>query len=92
MFSPSSILMSSKFPLRLPNFSLWKFLMKLHFGSIGDHAKTTIIMEHVYPVGVPTIEDMKKKEHNQTMLEICSALNYAKFDNIKECTSAFKMW
>ena len=66
--------------------------MKLHLGSIGDHAQNSIIVEHVDPVDVPTIEDMKKKkEHNQAMLEISSALNYAKFYDIKGCTSVFKM-
>ena len=78
--------------LNRDNFAAWKSLMKLHLGSIGDHAQTTIIVEHVDPVGVPTVEDMKKyKEHNQEMLEIASALRYAKFDDIKGCASTFKM-
>ena len=34
----------------------------------------------------------KKKEHNQEMLEISSALSYAKFDDIKGLDSAKKMW
>ena len=47
------------------NFAAWQSLMKLHLGSIGDHAQILIIVEHVDPAGVPTIEDMKKKkEHN----------------------------
>ena len=47
--------------------------MKLQLGSIGDHAQTTIIVEHVDLVGVPIVEDMKKKkEHNQAILEIAS--------------------
>ena len=69
--------------------------MKLHLRSIGDHAKNSITVEHVDPTSVPTIEDMKKKkkkEHNQAMLEIASALSYAEFDDIKGCTSTFKMW
>ena len=54
--------------------------MKLHLGSIGDNAKTSIIVEHADLASVPTGEDMKKnKEHNQAMLEIASALNYAEF-------------
>ena len=41
-------------------------------------------MEHVDPTRVPSVEDMKKKkEHNQAMLEIASALSYVKFDDIK---------
>ena len=48
--------------------------MKLHLVGLGDHAQSTIITEHVDPTKAPTIEDMKKKkEHNQTMLEIASS-------------------
>ena len=51
--------------LNRDNFITWQSLMKLHLGSIGDHAQTSITMEHVDPVGVPTAKDMKKKkEHN----------------------------
>ena len=58
--------------------------MKLNLGSIGNHAQTTIIVEHVDPTGAPTVEDMKKKkEHNQAMLEIAYALDYVDFDDIK---------
>ena len=79
--------------LNKDNFASWKSLMKLHLGSIGDHAQTTITVEHVDPASVPTAEDTKKnKEHNQVMLEIASSLNYAKFDEIKVCTSTFQMW
>ena len=50
-------------------------------------------MEHVDPTKVPTTEDMKKKkEHNQEILEIASALSYAKFDDIKGWNTAKKMW
>ena len=49
-------------------------------------------MEHVDPVGVPTTKDMKKKEHNQAMMEIASALSYAKFDDIKGYKSTSQMW
>ena len=67
--------------------------MRLHLGGIGDHAQNLITMEHVDPVGVPIVEDMKKKkEHNQAMLEIASALSYAEFDEIKGLDSSKKMW
>ena len=50
-------------------------------------------MEHVDLVGVPTVEDMKKKkEHNQVMLEIASALSYVEFDDIKGWKTTYKMW
>ena len=64
--------------LNRDNFPAWKSLMKLHLGGLGDHTQSTITTEHDDPVGIPTTEDMrKKKEYNQTMLEIASALSYA---------------
>src|SRR5271170_6998418 len=67
--------------------------MKLHLGSIGDYAQISIVTEHVDPTGTPTAEELKnKQDHNQTMLEIASALNYAEFDDIKGCNTTFKMW
>ena len=78
--------------LNRDNFTAWKSLMKLHLGRIGDHAQTSITVKHVTLAGVPTAEDMKKKEHNQAMLEIASTLHYAEFDDIKGCNTTFKMW
>ena len=67
--------------------------MKLHLGSIGDYAKTSITVDHVTLAGPLTADDMnKKKEHNQAMLDIASALSYAEYDDIKECDTAHKMW
>ena len=75
------------------NFATWKSLIKLHLGSIGDYAKTLITVEHVDPSGPLSADDLnKRKEHNHAMLEIASALNYAEFDDIKGCDTAFKMW
>ena len=34
----------------------------------------------------------KKKEHNQAMLEIASALSYVEYDDIKGCSTAHQMW
>ena len=79
--------------LNKDNFVAWKILMKFHPRSIGDHAQILIDVEHVDPTGAPTAEDLKKKkEHNQVMLDIASALSYVEFDGIKRCNSAFKMW
>ena len=79
--------------LNKENFIAWQSLMKLHLGSIGDYAQTSIVTEHVDPTGTLTAEDMKnKQDHNQAMLEIASTLNYAEFDDIKGCNNAFKMW
>ena len=47
------------------NFPAWKSLMKLHLGGLGDHAQSTITIEHVDTSRALTIEDLKKKkEHN----------------------------
>ena len=79
--------------LNRDNFLACKILMRLHLGGIGDHAQSSILVEHVDLVGVPTTKDMKKKkEHNQAMLEIASTLIYAEFDDIKGCKTAYKMW
>ena len=45
------------------NFPTWKSLMKLHLGGIGDHAQSSISVEHFDPTGVPTTEDMKKDKN-----------------------------
>ena len=67
--------------------------MKLHLGSIGHYAQTSITVSHTNPARPLTVEDMnKKKEHNQAMLEIASALSYAEYDDIKECDTAHKLW
>ena len=64
--------------LNRKNFIAWKSLMKLHLGSIGDYARESVATEHTDPTGAPTAEDLKNKhQHNQAMLEIASALNYA---------------
>ncbi|OYD06038.1 hypothetical protein [Paludifilum halophilum] len=79
--------------LNKDNFFEWKSLMKLHLGSIGYYAQNSIVTKHVDPTSTLIAEDMKNKhEHNQTMLEIASALNYAEFDDIKGYDTAFKMW
>ena len=83
-----------EFPkLNKDNFVAWKSLMKLHLGSIGDYAQTSIIADHVTPAGPLITDDMnKKKEHNQEMLEIASTLSYAEYDDIKGCSTAHQMW
>ena len=79
--------------LNRDNFPAWKILMNLHLGVLGGHAQSTITTKHVDPTGALTTEDLKKKkEHNQTMLDITSTLSYAKFDDIKNLDSAKKMW
>ena len=74
------------------NFSAWQSMMKLHLGEIDDYSQDCITTEHVESTP-PTVDDLRKrKEHNQAMLEIASALSYAEFDDIKGLDSAKKMW
>ena len=78
--------------LKKENFVAWKILMKLHLGSIGDYAQTSITVDHVDPTRSLTSDDLsKKKEHNQAMLEISLALSYAKYDDFKGCDTTHKM-
>ena len=79
--------------LNRDNFVAWKSLMKFHLGSIGDSAQTSIKVDHIDPTRPLTKDDLsKKKEHNQVMLEISSALSYAEYDDIKGCDTTCKMW
>ena len=74
--------------LKKENFPTWKSLMKLHLGGLGDYVQAMTTTKYVEVVGALTTHQMKeKKEHNQEMLDIASALSYLEFDDIKECTS-----
>ena len=73
--------------LNKDNLFVWQSLMKLHLRSIGDYAQTSIGIEHVTLASTLTTNDLNKKEHNQAMLEIASALNYVEFDDIKGCNT-----
>ena len=48
--------------LNKDKFPTWKILMKLHLGILGDHAQTTITIEHVNHIGALTAKDLKKKK------------------------------
>ena len=40
-----------------------------------------------------TIEEtVEKKSHNIMMIDIASPLNYAKFDEVKDCGTIYEMW
>ena len=41
--------------IKRDNFPASKSLMRLHLGGIGDHEKSSILVENVDLVGVPTI-------------------------------------
>ena len=50
--------------LNRDNFTTCQSLMKLHLGGLGDHAQSTIAIEHVDPIGVLTTEDLERKKEN----------------------------
>ena len=68
--------------LNKDNFIAWKSLMKLHLGSIGDYAQTSITVHHTDPARPLIVEDLSKKKE-QTLLEIYSTLSYVEYDDIK---------
>ena len=64
--------------LNKENFPTWQSLMTLQISSIGDTAWTSVEYPYVDHVGALTAEKLKeRKEHNQAMLEIASALSYS---------------
>ena len=74
-------------------FVAWQSLMKMHLGSIGDYAQTSITVDHIDPIGPLIIEDLsKKKGHKQAILEIASTLSYVEYDDIKGYDTTHHMW
>lgn len=67
--------------------------MKLHLVGIGYSTKYYVENDYV-PFVAPMIADKMKEnqEHNQTMLEIASASSYPKFEDVKNCMNAKKIW
>ena len=50
--------------LNRDTFPTWKSMMTLNIGGLGDHAQSTIAIEHVDPIGVLTTEDLERKKEN----------------------------
>ena len=72
--------------LNKEDFPAWKSLMKLHISRLGDTSWTSVKNRYTTITGIPTSQQLKeKKEHNQAMLGIASALSYSKYDDIKKC-------
>ena len=79
--------------LNRDNFVAWQSLMKFHLGSISDYAQTSISVDYVTPTRPLTVEDLRRrKDHNQAMLQIASALSYVEYDDIKGCDTVHQMW
>ena len=67
--------------------------MKLHITIIWDTTWKSVETSYITIIGTLTIKELKaRKEHNQEMLEIASALTYSKYEDIKNCGTAKLMW
>ena len=67
--------------------------MRLHLATISDSGCKYLDEEYQTPIGTLSVGDIaKKKNHNIMMIDIASALSYAKFDEIKDYKSAFTIW
>ena len=60
--------------------------MRLHLETIGESRIKYLDVKYKDTTRTRTIEEIKeKKDHNITMIDIASSLNYAKIDEIKDC-------
>ena len=67
--------------------------MRLHLATISDLSSTYLDTKYKTPTWTLIVEDIaKKKNHNIMMIDIATSLNYAKFDEVKYCPTAFHMW
>ena len=67
--------------------------MRLHLATITDSSLKFLENSYKAPIGRLTMEHItKKKNHNIMMIDIASTLNYAEFDEIKDCTTTHGMW
>ena len=79
--------------LNKKNFPTWKIFMKLYISRIGDTAWSSVEHPYVDLVGTLTPKQLEaRKQHNQAMLEIASALSYYKYEDVKGCGNAKLMW
>ena len=67
--------------------------MRLHLETISGLGCKYHDTKYMTPTGTLLVEDIvEKKNHNIMMIEITSALNYAEFDEVKDCKTTHKMW
>ena len=78
--------------LNKDNFQSWQELMRLNLETIEDSSLKYLDSEYKTPTRTLSMEDSyEKKNHNIMMIGISSSLNYAKFDEVKDCPTAFHM-
>ena len=68
-------------------------LMRLHLATISDLGCKYLDTEYKNPSRTLSVEDIvEKKNHNIMMIDIASALSYAKFDEVNDCKPAHEIW
>ena len=79
--------------LNKDDFNAWKELMRLHLETIGDTGLKNLDTKYKAPNGTMIVEEIvEKKSHNIMMIDIALFLNYAEFDEVKDCGTAYEMW
>ena len=79
--------------LNQDNFVAWQGLMRLHLETIIDLGYKYLNTKFKIPTRTLSVEEIvEKKNHNIMMIDIASTLNYAKFDEVKSCTTTYDMW
>ena len=74
-------------------YSSWKDQIRLHLSNIVDNITQLLENEYTTLVGTLIVEQMnEKRNHHSMMIEISSSLNDVKFDDIKNCANAKKIW
>ena len=65
----------------------------MHLTTISDSGLKYLDNEYKTPTRILFVEDIaEKKNHNIMMIGIVSSLNYAEFNEVKDCPTAFHMW
>ena len=79
--------------LNKDNFKAWKELIRLHLETIRYLGIKYLNAKYKASTRTMTIKEIaKKKSHNIMMIDIASSLNYAKFDEVKDCGTTYEMW
>ena len=67
--------------------------MKLHLETINGSSLKYLNSKYVAPIGTMIVEEIaEKKSNNIMMIDMDSSLNYAKFDEVKDCGIVYEMW
>ena len=79
--------------LNRDNFLAWQGIMRLHLAIISNLGCKYLDAKYETLTGTSSIEDLvEKNNHNIMMIDIASALSYAKSNEVKDCKIAYAMW